>query len=428
MVRLFDIAVSIFLLVTSPIFIFVVWYANVNLDGSYLAYWELMQEQGWVSTLVSSIPNPCDQTAWEYLVSFIVIQMFLMVTLPGKTYKASMTATGHVPVYTDNGFLQYMLSFLLYPALVYLDIFDPAVVYDKFGEILCASSITALSLCVLLSIKGLVALSTKDCGSSGNFITDIFWGTELYPRIFGVDVKLFTNCRFGMIYWQLGILCYAYKQYKDLGFVSTSMIVNIVLQTVYIAKFFWWERGYMSSMDIQHDRAGFYLCWGCMAFLPMIYTSHSFYLTKHPIALSLPFACFITFVGLFGIWMNYDADHQRQHFREMGGHVTIWGKPAEYIEATYKTTDGKTRQSLLLTSGWWGVARHFHYVGELTAAFSWCSPGLFNHFMPYTYFWVLFGILFHRSFRDDERCGEKYGIYWNKYKSKVPYKIIPGII
>lgn len=22
--------------------------------------------------------------------------------------------------------------------------------------------------------------------------------------------------------------------------------------------------GYMNSMDIQHDRAGFYLCWGCL--------------------------------------------------------------------------------------------------------------------------------------------------------------------
>lgn len=28
-------------------------------------------------------------------------------------------------------------------------------------------------------------------------------GTELYPRIFGFDVKVFTNCRFGMMYWAL---------------------------------------------------------------------------------------------------------------------------------------------------------------------------------------------------------------------------------
>ena len=40
-------------------------------------------------------------------------------------------------------------------------------------------------------------------------IFDIFWGTELYPRFghalwdIGWDVKLFTNCRFGMMYWGL---------------------------------------------------------------------------------------------------------------------------------------------------------------------------------------------------------------------------------
>lgn len=28
-------------------------------------------------------------------------------------------------------------------------------------------------------------------------------GTELYPRIFGWDVKVFTNCRFGMMFWAL---------------------------------------------------------------------------------------------------------------------------------------------------------------------------------------------------------------------------------
>ena len=36
------------------------------------------------------------------------------------------------------------------------------------------------------------------------------------------------------------------------------MLVSVLVQTVYIAKFFWWETGYFCSMDIQHDRAGTY--------------------------------------------------------------------------------------------------------------------------------------------------------------------------
>ena len=26
---------------------------------------------------------------------------------------------------------------------------------------------------------------------------------ELYPRIFDWDIKMFTNCRFGMVFWEL---------------------------------------------------------------------------------------------------------------------------------------------------------------------------------------------------------------------------------
>ena len=32
------------------------------------------------------------------------------------------------------------------------------------------------------------------------------------------------------------------------------MLVNTVLMLVYVTKFFWWEAGYWSTMDIAHDR------------------------------------------------------------------------------------------------------------------------------------------------------------------------------
>ena len=97
------------------------------------------------------------------------------------------------------------------------------------------------------------------------------------------------------------------------------------------------------------------------------------------------------------------------------------------IEATYTTTSGETKTSLLLTSGWWGLARHFHYVPEILAAFFWTVPALFNHFLPYFYVVFLTILLFDRAKRDDDRCRSKYGKYWKLYCNKVPYKIIPGI-
>ena len=66
------------------------------------------------------------------------------------------------------------------------------------------------------------------------------------------------------------------------------MLVSVGVQLVYVLKFFHWEMGYMSTMDIQHDRAGFYICWGCMVWVPSVYTCHTLFLTNHPYQLGLP--------------------------------------------------------------------------------------------------------------------------------------------
>ena len=107
----------------------------------------------------------------------------------------------------------------------------------------------------------------------------------------------------------------------------------------------------------------------------------------------------------------------------------IWGRPAEYLTATYTTEKGEQKQSLLLLSGWWGIARHIHYVPELSAAFLWSCGGLFNMtIMPLTYFLFLLPLLIDRAFRDDERGPLKYGKFWDEYRRHVPYKIVPGLL
>lgn len=90
-------------------------------------------------------------------------------------------------------------------------------------------------------------------GSSGSIIFDYYWGTELYPRVFGWDLKVFTNCRFGMMGWALIVISCSAKQHADIG-LSPTMFASSFVQLVYIAKFFWWEQGYMKTIDIMHDR------------------------------------------------------------------------------------------------------------------------------------------------------------------------------
>lgn len=65
-------------------------------------------------------------------------------------------------------------------------------------------------------------------------------------------------------------------------------------------------------MDIMHDRAGYYLCWGCLNWISAIYTSPALYLAGHPITLGRPLAAAFLIAGMAAIYINYDADRQRQ--------------------------------------------------------------------------------------------------------------------
>lgn len=360
--------------------------------------------------------------------SFMSFELFLMRCVPGKIFRGNPTNSGHIPEYIANGFQSYLISIAALFALYYHGIFDPADVYDKMPVLLSSMNAFALVFCLFLTFKGLHFPSTKDNGTSDNYIMDYFWGTELYPRVFGFDVKQFTNCRFGMMFWQIGIICYGFKQYQMLGYLSSSIVVSILVQTIYIAKFFWWETGYFNSMDIQHDRAGYYICWGCLVWVPSMYTVHTFFLVEHPVLLSFPCAVFFLLAGIFCIWCNYDCDRQRKDFRAPGGEKElIWGKPATYVAARYVTKDGEHRTSNLLTSGYWGLSRHFHYIPEIMASFFWCVPALWSHPLPFFYPIYLTILLADRAWRDSARCSGKYGEDWEKYCEKVPYIIVPGV-
>lgn len=101
------------------------------------------------------------------------------------------------------------------------------------------------------------------------------------------------------------------------------------------------------------------------------------------------------------------------------GQITVWGKPAGYITAGYVNARGEKASSLLLYTGWWGVARHFHYLPEITGAFFWTVPALFESPTPYFYVVFLILLLTDRAFRDDIRCRGKYGKHWDKVNGGV---------
>jgi 7-dehydrocholesterol reductase len=406
------------------------WYTHVALGGSVSALANLFRSEG-VLAAAAKIWGPVvlgTKPAWLILFVFASVELALMRLLPGKRFEGPVTPTGQIPVYKANGVLAFVTSLALFLGCSYgLHLFPASIVYDNFGGILGALNIFSLGFCLMLYAKGRWFPSSPDRGMSGNLVFDYYWGTELYPRILGWDVKMFTNCRFGLMAWPIILLSFAAKQSERYG-LSDSMMVAVGIQLVYLAKFFWWETGYLRSLDIMHDRAGFYICWGCLVWVPSVYTSSTLYLVDHPNHLGAPLALAIFVLGAGSVMTNYFADAQRQRVRATNGECTVWGKKPVVLVARYTTERGERKQNLLLASGFWGLARHFHYVPEILGAFFWTLPGLFGGPLPYFYVVFLMVLLTDRAFRDDNRCAAKYGEDWDAYKKRVPYKIIPGLL
>ncbi|XP_039688836.1 7-dehydrocholesterol reductase isoform X3 [Medicago truncatula] len=278
-------ASMISLLTLAPPFVNLLWYTMTTaMDGSILKTFDYLNNNG-LQGFLNLWPKPT-LLSFQIIVVYAAFEALLQLLLPGETVYGPISPTGNRPFYKANGVAAYLVTLVTYVALWRFGIFNPTIVYDHLGEIYSTLSFGSFIFCIFLYIKGHLAPSSTDSGSSGNIIIDFYWGMELYPRIGKYfDIKVFTNCRFGMMSWAVLALTYCIKQYEENGKVADSMLVNTTLMLVYVTKFFWWEAGYWNTMDIAHDRAGFYICWGCLVWVPSVYTSPGMYLVNHPVNL-----------------------------------------------------------------------------------------------------------------------------------------------
>ncbi|MBS0621317.1 MAG: 7-dehydrocholesterol reductase [Verrucomicrobia bacterium] len=387
------------LIILCPCIVLMVWYANAFLDGSSAHLFALFEREGFLST-VYQIWSPLffgSAEAWLIIAVFFAVEFTLMKVLPGKKIQ------GHSFTYKANGISSLVTTI----ALFFLSAFfiSPTLIYDHFGELLGALNFLSLLVCLFLFAKGVFKPSTKRHGG---------------------EVRVFKYCRCGVMAWALIILSFAAKQYTLHG-LSNAMIVSVALQMLYIIKFFWWESGYLRSMGLTYDRSGYCIFWGCLVWLPGIYTSPTLYLVNHPYTFSTWAALSIFLAGATCIFINYLADRQRHHVRLTHGDCTVWNRQPELIFANYKTEWGHEKESVLLASGWWGISRHFHYLPEFVGALCWSVPALFNHFLPYFYLSFLLFLLIDRAYKQEKRCATKYGENWNKYCERVPFRFIPFV-
>jgi len=201
------------------------------------------------------------------------------------------------------------------------------------------------------------------------------------------------------------------------------------------------------------NRFGFMLCWGTIAFMPLVHNLQTLHLVKGSgvLSFSWPSAALWIALGVVMIALNYDSDTQRHRVRAADGKCSVWGRPARVIPAPYRDATGAVHRNLLLTCGYHGIVRHFHYAPDIVLLFLYCAPAGFARVLPFTYFLYLTALLLDRCQRIDRRCRAKfvphtafcccklwhlaphpdasyrYGEAWEQYVDAVPYKLVPGV-
>jgi delta24(24(1))-sterol reductase len=80
----------------------------------------------------------------------------------------------------------------------------------------------------------------------------------------------------------------------------------------------------------------------------------------------------------------------------------------------------------LLVDGWYAHVRKLQYTGDILMALCWGLSCGFESPLPYFYCCFFTGMICHRQTRDEARCSEKYGEYWDIYVKEVPNVFLPG--
>ncbi|KAL1769686.1 lamin-B receptor [Sigmodon hispidus] len=369
-------------------------------------------------------PLPALDELWEtrvcgiYLLWFFVQALFYLLPI-GKVVEGTPLVDGRRLKYRLNGFYAFVLTSAVVGTTVFWGV-DLCYMYSHFLQFALAATGFSVVLSVYLYIHSLKAPRDElSPASSGNTVYDFFIGRELNPRIGAFDLKYFCELRPGLIGWVVVnlVMLLAEMKVQERGAPSLAMVLVNSFQLLYVVDALWNEEALLTTMDIIHDGFGFMLAFGDLVWVPFTYSLQAFYLVNHPQDLSWPLASVIIALKLCGYVIFRCANSQKNAFRK---------NPSDPKLAHLKTIHTSTGKSLLV-SGWWGFVRHPNYLGDLIMALAWSLPCGFSHLLPYFYVIYFTVLLVHREARDEHQCKRKYGLAWEKYCQRVPYRIFPYV-
>ncbi|KAE8402548.1 ergosterol biosynthesis ERG4/ERG24 [Aspergillus pseudonomiae] len=296
-----------------------------------------------------------------------------------------------------NGLSFFTFSIIFFLVSAALGWTELSFIANNWRDIILVLNAFAWLLTGLAFLKGRIAPSYKyDNKENDSYISDIWRGIELHPR-FGAawDLKIFHNGRWTMTALAMIDISFAALQWEMHGYITYTMICVLLLRNILIVNFFTNEEWYLRSMDVCDEPFGFYFAWGSGVFFPTMYTLQTQYLALNPVELPLTRIISIFSLGVTGFIVYYVATEQKNAVCDMTSAKEMGHEKVQFVRASYTTTDGVGRESLLLCSGLWRHIRHPNYLGVLILT---CT-------------------------RDERNCLRKYGKDWEVYSIYTFYLV-----
>lgn len=412
--------IILFILLVAPVFIFLYSWAISQCNGSFVKLFSDITADNQLIYRIFS--PPFRPVAWRAVAFLILIQYVFSIILPHDEVHIQ-NSSGEREWKKINGFASYILVLLLYVLGSALGFYRGSVIYEQWTELLSLFSLLCVVCVVVLYIKAHIG----EIATGSDPICDLFFGSELAPTIYDIDVKHFVTYRLAFSAWAIYDVSAIYHNYGLYGKVNIALVACVVLQLAYIGRSQWFEYLHYTRLDSQVDKAGFYRIWGVLVFLPTLYITPVTLLAQEKRSIPLLFIVLLFVLSLVSIYLNADIDRQKFQFRMSNGNTKIWGKDPFFINAKYRRENGDTAVNLLLGSGWWCFSRHLNYLTEWMSFVFWTLLQGRTTFLSYLPLLFLAVFLYLRMKRDETRCLAKYGQHWLQYANRVPFLLIPNV-
>ena len=326
--------------------------------------------------------------------------------------------TGEPRSYRLNGILVYVLALIVWTTEVTgmpRDWFYRSTIYAVAGGT------------VFTAIFAAIAVFSQPQGEQKNPIAALWTGRAREFSFFNnrFDVKMYFYVVGGTMLAlnALSGAAYHYERFGDDA--NPGVFLYAAFFTFYVLDYFIFERVQLYTYDLIHERLGFMLFWGGLIVYGWLFILPLWGMAAHPDPGFSTGWSYVWLIGtatlfLFGWCISRGANLQKYTFKRWPDRKFLGLIEPKYIEAG----DRK-----ILYSGLWGVARHFNYMGEGFLSLS--IALVFGHFgnpWAWTYFVFIVTLFTFRQIDDDKHCAEKYGAEkWAEYKSRVKYRIFPGV-